>query len=173
MSNLAGIESLTRKFSAAWNFLKNRINECEAEKTAVVKRHAGGIKNAINKAKEIRFQLEAAIDAVPELFESPRTLVIDGIRIGMQKGKGKLIMDSPETTIKLIHKHYPHDAWDALIKTTETPVTAALIRLSASDLKKLGCEIGGTGDEVIIKTTDTEIEKIVKAMMKEDTDAGV
>ena len=174
MSNLAVIESLTREYSAAWGKLKGTIEFIDRQRKAVEARYSTQLASVLDKVKAHKDELECAIYAAPELFNSPRTIVVAGVKVGFQKSKGSLRIDNPETTIKLIRKHLS-DSVDEflLIKTNETPIASALMRLSAAELKKIGCEIVGTGDEIVIKTTDTEIEKLVKAMIKEGAGAGV
>ena len=59
------------------------------------------------------------------------------------------------------------DQVDTLIKTEESPVKSALLNLSTADLKKIGCTVTDTGDKVLVKSTDSDIDKFVDALLEE------
>ena len=40
--------------------------------------------------------------------------------------------------------------------------------MSVSDLKKIGVTVIETGDEVFIKPTDSEIDKLINALLKDE-----
>ena len=52
-----------------------------------------------------------------------------------------------------------------LIKTVETPQKKALEKLSAAELKKLGVTVGDDEDVVVVRSMDSEIDKIVKLLL--------
>ncbi|MBF0516360.1 MAG: hypothetical protein HQK97_04450 [Nitrospirae bacterium] len=164
---LGEIEKQTKEYADAWKLWKERIEALEAEKEAAVRKHIHGIKNALNKVKEKRGTLSAAIESAPELFERPRTLVVHGIKVGLQKSKGTLECDDKNKTISLIKKHLS-DQVETLINIKETLSKTAMLSLSAAELKKVGAQITDTGDKVVIKSTDSEIEKLLKVLLKED-----
>ena len=115
---------------------------------------------------ETRDRLKVAIESAPELFVKPRTLVIAGVRIGIQKGKGQIVYGDADQVVKLIRKHFPEQA-DALIAVKETPVKKALANLSVAELKRIGVTVEETGDQVVIKPTDSEVDKLVAALLRE------
>ena len=96
-------------------------------------------------------------------------MILYGIKIGFQKGKGEITWEDKDQVVKLIHKHFPEQA-EALLKVTEMPVKTALAQLSAADLKKLGVTIIETGDEIVIRATDTEVDKLVEALLKDEAE---
>lgn len=119
----------------------------------------------VGKAQERRAELEALIIAAPELFTEPRTVVAHGIKFGFRKGKGSLEWADDAQVVKLIKKLFPEQA-EVLIKTTEKPVKAALQELPAGDLKRIAVTVEETGDVVLIKPVDGEVEKLVKSLLK-------
>ena len=64
-----------------------------------------------------------------------------------------------------IKKHLPEQA-DVLIRTKEAPVKEALAQLTAAELKKIGVTIEDAGDTVVIKPVDSEVDKLVDALLK-------
>ena len=90
-----------------------------------------------------------------------------GVKVGFEKGKGRIEWDDDDTVVRLIEKHFPEQA-DILIKTKKKPAKKALAQLSVAELKKLGVTVEETGDQVVIKSTDSEIDKLVTALLKGD-----
>ncbi|MBF0569109.1 MAG: hypothetical protein HQK95_09645 [Nitrospirae bacterium] len=164
---LGEIEKLTKDYSEAWKVLKEKMEDLELEKEAAVRRHIYGIKKALDKAIDKRGTLGTAILSAPELFEKPRTITMYGIKVGLQKSKGNLEIDDMDKTIRLIRKHLPDQA-EVLINVKETASKDALLNLSAAELKKIGAKITDTTDKVVLKSTDTDTEKLVDALMKEN-----
>lgn len=127
------------------------------------------IKAAIAEGSDAWKALEALVLAHPELFDKPRKLTAHGITFGYEKGKGGLEIDDPDRTVQLIRKHLPDQA-DVLITVRESPVKTALAQLSAADLKRVGVEVKRTGDVVVIRPADGEIDKVVRALVRAAVD---
>lgn len=167
MATLAEIERLTKDFAEWRDQLASRVRTLEDETSRIKRLHVPAIKKAVAAVMERQARLKAAIEESPGLFIKPRTMIIHGIKIGFQKLKGKITWADDEQVIRLIRKHFPEQA-DVLIKLTERPVKDALQQLSASDLKKIGVIVEETGDVVVVKSTDSEIDKFVDALLKDD-----
>lgn len=133
---------------------------------ALKRDHMAQIRASIDEASSAWQALEREIAAHPELFKRPKKIEAHGIVFGYEKGKGGLDIADPERTLKLIRKHLP-DQVDVLIQTKEAPAKTALGRLPADELKRLGVEIKGTGETVVIRPADGAIDKLVKALMAE------
>lgn len=160
------IEGLTRDFGAARTVLAERMGALEAELLAVKQRHLRGIRTALSKAQDVRDALAAEIEAHPELFEKPRTVTVDGIKVGLAKGKGKIVWDDEATVVALIDKHFP-ESGDMLVKTTRTPIRAALASLTVAELQRIGCRVEESSDEVVIKPQDSELDKLVDRLLQD------
>ncbi|MEQ9132679.1 MAG: hypothetical protein RJQ08_08560 [Salinisphaeraceae bacterium] len=167
--SLQDIEKRARDYADRRAVLTERVGELQSEIEAARRRHLPGIKRAVNGATEAHDRLASAIQAAPEAFEKRRTLVIAGVRVGYQKGKGKIAWDDEQLVIDRIHRHFP-DRVEDLVKVTEKPVRTALGQLSVAELRKLGCEVTETDDYVLIKPTDGEVDKLVDALLKEAQD---
>ncbi len=167
MATLSEIEKITKDYADARKVLSERVQSLESEITALKKMHLPRIKKAIEIAAKKQAELRCAIEESPELFKKPRMIIFHGIKIGYQKSKGEIKWEDTEQVVKLIKKHFP-DGYETYIKITETPIKSALAQLSVHELKKLGVTVIETGDEVVIKTTDTEIDKLVNALLKDE-----
>ncbi len=113
--------------------------------------------------------LRTLIGKAPELFVKPKSMTINGIKLGYQKGKGKIEWEDPDQVVRLIKKHFPEQA-DVLITTTEKPIKDALNGLTAAELKKLGISVVEGGEAIFIKPTDSAVDKLVDALLKEATE---
>ena len=168
MASLGDIEKLTKDYAEGRGQLSDRVRALEDEINAIKRRHLPGIKISVGKAMEKKSRLEAALQESAALFVKPKTMILHGIKIGFQKMKGKLSWADPDQVVKLIKRHLP-DLEETLIKKTETPVKDALQQLSAADLKRIGVTVEETGDQVVIKGTDSEVNKLVEALLKDDS----
>jgi len=171
-SPMTQIEELTRTYSKDRQLLSDRMSQLDAELTAVKRRRLRGIRSALGKAQESGSKLESAITRHPELFEKPRTVTIDGIKVGLAKGKGQILWDNKEKVVKAIERHFPDQA-EVLLKTTRTPVKKALTNLSTAQLKAIGCRVIDTGDQVVIKPADGELDKLISRLLEEASDSDM
>lgn len=127
------------------------------------------LKASINAAAEQHEKLKALIEANPELFTKPKSVVFHGIKLGYRKGTGGLEFEDADQVVKLVRKHFP-EQFDVLVATSEKPVKTALAQLSVAELKKLGVTVEDTGDVVFIKPTDGAVDKLVKQLLKSATE---
>lgn len=158
------IEDLTRTYARAREELSGRVSDLEAELARVKRGRIRGIRGSLARALDARGALAAAIERGKGLFVKPRTMTVDGIRVGFAKQKGKVEWDDEDQVVKLIDKHFPEQA-ETLTKMKRTPVKGALVNLTAAELKKIGCRITESGDVVVIKPQDSEVEKLVDKML--------
>ena len=163
------IEQLTRAHAMDRERIAALVGALNEEIEAAKRKRLKAIKAAVCAAKDSRLQLHAAIATHAVLFERPRSRVLHGLRVGLQKAKGKVQFESAERVVVLIRRHLP-SMFDQLVETIEKPKKAALLDLPASELKRIGCEISGSGDQVLIKAADSEIEKLVSALLDGDSD---
>lgn len=167
MATLAEIEKLTKEYAEWREQLSDAVRSLEEEIGAARRKHITLIKRKVEAVAERQAVLKAAIEESKDLFKKPRTVIIHGIKVGLQKSKGEMKWIDAQQVIRLIRKHFPDQA-ETLIKTTETPVKAALLQISAADLKRIGVTVEDDGDVVVIKSTDSEIDKFVEALLKDD-----
>ena len=170
MATLSEIEQLTREYSLARQALREKVEALNDEIEKLKRRKLPLIRKLVEKAAEAEARLKAAVEESPEMFQRPRTYTWHGIKVGFQKQKGKLTWDDDEKVVRLIKKHYPED-WEIYVKVTEKPLKSALEKLSAAELKKLGVNVTEDQDVVVIKSMDSEIDKLVSALLKGAEDA--
>jgi hypothetical protein len=161
------IEQLTKEYKAAYDELADRTLELQADIDALKRKRLRGIKSSMARVAESLNKLREAIKASPKLFKKPRSTVFYGVRVGMKKGKGKLRFDDEEKVIALIKKHLPPDLAETVIKQTESLVKKAVEQLPAETLKKIACRLEDTGDQALIKVADSDIDKMLDALLKD------
>lgn len=168
MTHMHTIETLTKHYAEAHDRLGERGQELEAKIEQLKREALPEIRQAVRKASEARSRLHSAIKATPELFEKPRTQVVAGIRIGFMKQRGKVEIDDEAAVIARIRKLLPEDQAELLVSVKETVDKKAAYNLTDDDLKRLGIRITDDEDAVLIKPTDSEIDKLVNALLKSD-----
>lgn len=165
MATMAEIEKGAQRLAQAHAELGELAMQLNRDIMAAREQYMRQIKTAAATGKK---QFEALFELVKQsrpLFESPRTQIFHGVKVGWQKGKGKIEIDDPDHTIELIMKHFPDQAAD-LIVTTAAPSKTELEKLSAADLKKIACRVAEDSDFVVVKHADSEVDKMVKALLK-------
>lgn len=163
---LVEIEQLVRAYADAREVLSGRVQSLQAEIESAKRRKLAGIKKAVAACADAHDALSAAIQAAPGSFTRPKTKVICGIRIGFARQKIKLVINDEDKTLQLIRRHFA-DLEEALIKVTEKPIRKALEGLSAAELKRIGVTVVVAGEKVMIKPTDSEVDKLVNALLAE------
>ncbi len=172
MTTLAEIEASSKTYADARAKLAAAVAELNSQIDAARRQLLPSIKRELAKAAQRQDELRTLIESAPELFVKPRTLIFHGVKLGYQKGKGGIAFDDAAQVVKLIRRHLPEQA-ETLIALRESPIKDALANLPVTDLKRIGCTVIETGDAVVIKPTDSEVDKMVDALLKDATDVGV
>lgn len=170
MTALDDIEEGAKCYADTLRRLSERVTALDADIAKAKKRHLPAIKRLAAAAAAQKTVLRAAIAVAPDDFKRPRTRILHGIRVGFRKSKGKLVWVDAAQVIRLIRRHLGDQA-AVLIKTAETPVRAAIEKLPAADLKRIGVSVKETGDALVVEQAEGEIEKLVDALLNQD-DAG-
>jgi phage host-nuclease inhibitor protein Gam len=165
-AGLAVVAKLTEKYADRHHALAARVRKLDAEFRVSKKRHLAEIIKLAASAKDARSELEEAIEANRVAFTKPKSQTFFGITVGFRKQPGSLSWDDDASVVALIKKHFA-GLVKALIKTTEKPQKDAISKLPADDVKKLGVTVGKDTDEVFIKASDSDVDKLVDALLKE------
>lgn len=163
---ISDIEAQAKNYRSARDLLADRVRQLEAQMQQLRRSADPLIRSALQAAKAAEAELSASIAASPALFKRPRTLVFHGVRVGIEKSKGRVVMADEAKTLQLIRKHLDADQAELLIKTTERVVKSAATGLAASDLKRIGVELVDTGDVVVVRPVDSELDKMLDALLK-------
>jgi hypothetical protein len=164
-TKLDDINKRAREFSDAREKLAEYVRELNDGIEALKRDNLPKVRRALNRAAQLQEDLKAAVEDAPEHFTKPKTLVLHGIKVGYGKGRGSIEWADDSTLIKAIRKQLP-DQFDVLVKTTEKPLKTPLAQLTADQLRKLGVKVEETGNVVIVRAVDSEVEKLVTALLK-------
>lgn len=164
---IATIDGMAKTYAAKRTVLSERVSALEAEILDLKRRRLPGIKSAAAEATTLQSDLRAAIEAAPQLFVKPKTYTLHGIKCGYQKGKGKLHWEDDAKVVEKIEKLFDKETQEILIVVTRKPSKDALANLPVADLRKLGVTVEATGEQVVVKATDSEIDKLVSKMLSE------
>jgi monomeric isocitrate dehydrogenase len=162
---MVDIEKSSQRCADAYDRLGDLAAELDAAITTVKDEHMRAIRYAIEGLNKRTQELREMITEAPELFADPKTQVFHGVKVGYQKGKGKIVIDDPDRTVELIRKIFP-DRTDELIATIAAPRKTAIDSLAAGDLKKIGCRIDGDGEQVVLRHVASDNEKLIRALLK-------
>jgi hypothetical protein len=166
MATMQQIEELAAAMGAARDALTSAWLAQHEAIEAVRRFHREAILKAIARFRDTSAALYVAVEGSPELFVKPRTVILHGIKAGFAKGRGSMDWDDDEKLIKRIERLLPEQA-DVLIETKKKVLRGALAGLDAATLKKLGVEVEGTGDVVVVRLADGEAAKAMKALLKD------
>jgi hypothetical protein len=165
--NLAQIEALTRAYAAERETLTQYVEAMREIIAQAQRQHLPKIRKAIGRTGEAHAALAAAIEAAQELFERPRTRTFAGVKVGWQKQKGKVVIADEAATIRRIRELLPKDQAELLVRQTESVHKPGVYDLIAADLKRLGIRIEDDTDAIVIKPVDSDIDKLVAALLKD------
>lgn len=174
MTNLADVQKRAEALSKTRDCLTGLFRTLEEEINTVKTGSLPEIKRVARQITRQHTELQELITANPELFEKPRTYVVDGLKFGMQKKVGKLQWDDDAKLVGRIEgltvqELLTPEQQDMLIAVTKKPVAKALEKLDGKLLKRLGVTLTADTDEPLIKSVDGEVEKAVNAVIRDVT----
>ena len=169
-SALEPIIDLARTYARARDELEKVVEEIDDRRRQVVRSRLRSLKTRTAEVSAAREALKAAVEGAQDLFESPKTQTVDGIKFGWRKKQGSIEVADEPAVIKLIRRKLPKRA-SGLIKRSEGIDKTALRKLSANDLAKLGLAVSDPVDEVTITVPKGDLDKLVDALLEHGTEA--
>ena len=173
---------LMRKKAAAYAAERDKlaalVNAMKDEISTIERGAMPDILRAARRISTLHNELAAAIGDNAECFVKPRTVVVDGLKFGLQKQKGRMTWDDDDKLCARVDKLAEEGVISAeqaelCVAVTYKPVAAGLEQLDGKVLKRLGVTVTADTDAPIIKTVDGGVEKLVSALVREATkDAG-
>lgn len=138
--------------------------------TPIYALHRTGIDAAAEEEAAAKADLQRLVDAAPQLFSRPRSISQDGVKCGYRKSEDMLDWDDEANVIARIRALAQFaDLAAVLIRTEETLNVGALEELDQHARRQLGIRrISGT-DQSFISFTDSDVEKMVKAIIADAT----
>ncbi len=171
-SGLLDLDNAAKEYRTARDLVSERVADLDAEVGELYRRRLPGIKSAIAAAKTAQDAAVAAVQRNAGMFAkpAPRTMVLRGIKLGFKAGVGSVSWEMEDEAlvarIERIYKGEP-DKLELLVITKKKPSKDALKTLDAVELAKLGVEVEGVGDFVVVSDSDSDATKLVKRILKE------
>ena len=168
---LEPIVRLARAYAAERDALQQIVDTVHDAQRAIVRKHRRSLTAAIARTSGARDELQEAIEVVPQLFVKPRTQTEEGIKFGLRKQPGALRIADETKVIARVRKHFPEREQD-LVQVKESVAKAALRKLPATDLARLGVTLEADEDEVTIKAASDALDRLVAALMGDVEEGG-
>lgn len=165
-----------RKTAASYASARDRLAalvQAMRDEMSTIERGAmPDILRAARRISALHNDLAAAIGEHPTCFAKPRTVIVDGLKFGLQKQKGRMTWEDDQKLCERVLKL----AGDGVITAEQAelavqrrlqPVAAGLEQLDARVLKRLGITVTADTDAPLIKSVDTAVEKLVASIVRE------
>lgn len=165
MPTMQEIETRTKRYADARAKLADIVGTLQTGLDALKREHLPALRRAVARTAELEAELREIVGDSADLFVKPKTVVLHGIRVGWEKGKGAIQIEDEELVVKLIRRKLPELA-EQLIKTAEKPLKTGLAQLTVAQLKAIGCQVDEAGDQVVIRAVDRDVDKLVTALLK-------
>lgn len=172
MNMMQEIEQFAAAYATERDALAALVTEMNDAIEHVKRARLAAIKQAVQKARQAQADLKAIEDG-KALFDKPRTRVLHGVKVGLTKQRGSVEFDDEEKVIARIRAQLPEDQVELLVRVKESVYKQAVYDLKAADLKRLGIRITADCDAVVIKSVDSEVDKLVNALLAEDAEEAM
>jgi len=159
------ILDLARAYAKARNGLEETAEEIRALQRKAISSRLRGLRSRVAETAAAKDALQAAIEARPDLFVKPRTVAVDGVKIGYQKQRGEIVIPDEDATLKKAQHALPRNAWKKFATISVRFDKAALRKLPAGDLAKIGVTVDDPFDKVMIKAARGDLDKLVDALL--------
>lgn len=144
--------------------LESRIRDIKDDSMKDLKRGAAAVASLAGELTEL-------VGEHPHLFRKPRTLTLNGVRVGFMEQKGSLEIDDEAIAIAKLRCILGQDDAEAYIQTKEILRKDQVRDLDAKILSRIGARIAGAGDQVIVKRAAGDIEKLLNKMVSKLVEA--
>lgn len=168
MTEMEHIAGLCKALADARETLSEVVTDIRQRQRAAVKDRLRDLKKRAANVSALKDQLYVAVESAPHLFESPKTRAIDGIKVGFRKMPGALEGDEAAALAR-IRRHLPALA-DDLINTRETLNKAALKKLDAKQLARVGLTLVDVDDAVVLQAASSDLDKLVDTLIGDGED---
>ena len=163
-ATMEDIVGLARAFAAARQATEALAEGIKAAQRKALAGRLRALRSRIAEQAASEEALRAAIRARPDLFVSPRTIAVDGVKFGLRKQPGAVALGDEAQAIRRLRERFPERA-DSLVRVKETLDRAALRKLPAAELAQIGVTIEKATDEVIVAAGRNDLDRVVAALL--------
>lgn len=167
-TDMALIEAAARDYAEIHARLDTVVSEAAREARTIRARYGGRVRDLAGRLAAAKERLAAAIDKRRDLFARPKTRELHGVKVGLRKQPGRLVIDCDDATfVDRMIAVLGNDQAYAHITVIERPDRDALKKLPEDQLRRLGVEIQADTDQVFVRMTKGDVEKAAAAFLAE------
>jgi|GEM_PF-3393544 len=170
MNRLTEILGIAESLADISETLKKHLDALEKQRQAIEMEFYKKILPMTRQYSQQKTELERLVSANPQHFIKPRTLEVKGVKFGMKKSKGKLIVEDKAQTLEKI-KALLSGKQDLLIEKKEFLVKASLSKLADHEMAAVGVKKEpDINNAVFIQIKDIENSQAILQKLVEDYD---
>ncbi len=162
------MEKIVKKLDQKACELKDALRDLEIAVGDLQQKHYKKIKPITDDVINLKQELIAEIEENKDKFFKSKFMTLFGIKWGLLKGKGKVEISNEKKSIELIKKNLSEDKQESLINIKESIAKSNISQLDATDIKKIGVKIVNSDEKPFISFIDSNIEKYIKTLIKDD-----
>ncbi len=137
MERLAHIISIAESLGEISGIIGKHMEALDRQINAVRMEFYKKILPMSRQYSQQRKELETLIEQNPQLFVKPRTIDVNGVKFGMKKSKGKIVIEDSGKTLEKI-KTLLKDKKEFLIEQKESLLRNGLAQLSDHEMAAVG-----------------------------------
>ncbi len=130
----------------------------------IIARHRNGLDDAAQERAACHAELMRLVEAAPQLFQKPRSVTVDGVKVGYRKEEDALDWGDEECVISRIENMLP-ELYDLLVREKKSLVADALAQLEVRQLRKIGINFITGADRPFVTIGTSDLEKMVQAIL--------
>ncbi len=161
---LNDINRVLSEYAVAERRLSTLAAGARAAVARVTHQYEDEMRAAMTTMNNCRADARAMVESNPALFAKPKTRVLHGVKIGLRKRRGRLVINNPAKTIAQIEREY-HDPAGYLIQVKKVLLKTGLEKLSAKELKRLGVEVQQDTDQAVFYPVADDVDGIVEFLL--------
>lgn len=159
------IEAATLWYSKAREELRARMLAVQDQIRTITEAARPELIALVDQAANAKAELVALIDSNRGVFVKPKSIQWHGVKVGLQKGKGRVEWSgSEDDIIARIEKMLDDATAKQLIDVKKKLKKDDLRDMPADVLAKLGVQVKDVGDAVVVKATDDAVDKLIKGL---------
>ena len=158
---LEKITKAAETFSTAMEQLDKINDQIEKERTRALQKRSKKIKSLVEKADSAALALEEMVRDHPELFEKPKTRIVNNVKFGFRKIPDTVGFDDVNTVASLIKQHLGEKS-EVLVKYSPKISKSGLKNLTEKERDLVDVyEIPGRNEFVLSRPNSKDLKDFV------------
>ena len=162
----AEMERLAAEYARAHDKLSDRAKQLQGGIDALKTEAMPQLRTLADETGNARAALAQWIVENREMFAPPRrTLQVHGLKVGLRKRPGKVVVHDEAQTIAKIRALLPTAQAELLVRIRESVDKTALADIEMADLRRLGVGFEDAHDFVVLESADKAILKFIDGLL--------